>query len=80
MPRGHSGASAAAPGPGASTDNEVPELGASLPSQKIPPGKAKKTPAAASLNYTSPETQTQPWVCLPLRVRRKRVIGWLSSA
>lgn len=54
MPRDRSGSSAAAPGPGASTDNEVPELGASLPSQKVPPGKAKKTPAAASLNYKKP--------------------------
>lgn len=50
----HAGSSAAGPWPGASTECEVPELRASLPSQKALPGEVKKTPVAASLNYNKP--------------------------
>ena len=67
----HVGSSAAAPWPGASTESEVPELRASLPSQKALPGKVKKTPAAASLNYNKPWNsllgEWEAWVCLSLR-------------
>ena len=52
--RDHAGSSAAAPWPGASPESEVPELQASLPSQKARPGKVQKTSVAASLNYHKP--------------------------
>ena len=69
--RDHAGSSAAAPWLGASTESEVPELRASLPSQKALPGKVKKTPVAASLNYNKPWNsllgEWEAWVCLSLQ-------------